>query len=340
MVEEEIVYDMERKLQRPRATHGDLQDLIGNMNEKLSDVTNHLEQEFLSAYRVHQISIQEELKELKERVAKAEESLVEDGAVARMEEECNWFKGESKRLQGHVSAMTKDMNTLKARLQDLRDQKGYLSEQLKAILKRSRVFRAEIDYVQQQGIASIAEDATGSQAFEKRSTSTPVRSKSTAALPSPTAGAKAKKSKKASAARRSASADDILHEMEHKLRQTQHIEEKYKMKVEDMTNLQSESDFLLAEALNKQFEKVVERKTTSVLRGLRNRQDLKNYSENGGTPGVVPSQFMHEIPKLNGLTGVGVEHMTEMDKFQAMVIFLSDAGVFRDNVEGIQASFS
>ena len=317
---------MEEKLAPVRGTFDDLQNLIGCLGEKLTGVTANLEQEFLSAYRVHQISIQEELKDLKELVSKAEESLVEDGAVARMEEECNWFKSESKRLQSHVSSMTKDMNLMTTRLRELRDQKAYLSDQLKAILKRSRVFSAEIDYVK-----TMTVDSEGSRSIVQ-SQSTPA----IAATPPRSTIRPKKKSKTAKKLQAAQSANQLL-DLQHKLRHTRQVHDKYNERLEEIAESRSNADVRLEDAIHSQFDKVVARKTSSILRGLRNRQDLKDYAADGGTPGVVPPAFAHDIPKINGLTGLGVEYLTEKDKFQAVVGFLSDAEIFKDVVETLQS---
>lgn len=53
----------------------ELSNLIGSLSEKLTLVRNDQEKEFLSAYRVHMLNVQLELKELSTRVAKAEEFL-------------------------------------------------------------------------------------------------------------------------------------------------------------------------------------------------------------------------------------------------------------------------
>ncbi len=43
------------------------------------------------------------------RVEKAEASLKDDGEVAKLEDECNWFRGETERLQSNRTTMMKDI---------------------------------------------------------------------------------------------------------------------------------------------------------------------------------------------------------------------------------------
>jgi hypothetical protein len=318
-----------------RRKYADLAQLIEGLSDKLGDVTSHQEQEFLSAYRVHQLKIQEELKDLKEKVAKAEESLVEDGAVARMKEECNWFRDESKRLQSHATAMTKDFNLLNMRLKELRQQKYYLSDQLKAILKRSRVYEAEIEYVLDlvddgsgtrggRSSGSLRSDSRSKQSSrEKSAKKTMQQTEST-----PNLATLPKKIVAKSHSMQNLHVDKIEHNVKH----FKELKEKYDDKLQDMMDGRSKADVCLENAIHSQFNKVVARKTQSVLRGLKNPKDIREYTRNGGAPGRVPPAFAHDIPKINGLTGLGVEYLTEMDKFQAMVDLLSDADVFRNVV--------
>lgn len=73
------------------------------------------------------------------RVAEAEESLLDDGVVSKLEEECNWFRNETIRLQSHSTSMQNDINQMQSRLKSLWEQCQYLSDQLKAVMKKSRV---------------------------------------------------------------------------------------------------------------------------------------------------------------------------------------------------------
>jgi hypothetical protein len=44
------------------------------------------------------------------RVAKAEMLLQDDGEVSKLEEECNWFRNETNRLQTHSATMQHDIH--------------------------------------------------------------------------------------------------------------------------------------------------------------------------------------------------------------------------------------
>ena len=94
----------------------ELNDLIASISTKLSHVYNHNEKEFLSAYRVHTVELQSELRELKEKVESAEASLHDDDTVAKLEHEVNWFSGEANRLRNQTTSMKKDMQSMNERI--------------------------------------------------------------------------------------------------------------------------------------------------------------------------------------------------------------------------------
>ena len=64
--------DLDRdSLLRTREQYEDVKGLIGELGTKLSKVSSHIEKEFLAAYRVHMLSVQEELRDLREAVVQA-----------------------------------------------------------------------------------------------------------------------------------------------------------------------------------------------------------------------------------------------------------------------------
>lgn len=118
-----------------------LQDLLGQLSSKLSNVSTQVDREFLSSYRVHMQSIRSEVHHLKQEIARSEQRLNDDVTVARLESEAKWFQEECQRLRFHFDAMQSDVNQMKERLQGMSEQKHYLATQLKALVKRNRVLQ-------------------------------------------------------------------------------------------------------------------------------------------------------------------------------------------------------
>jgi hypothetical protein len=51
-----------------RERYSNLNNQIGNLSIKLGEVSSNIDNEFLSAYRVHMVEVQEDLKSLKQQV--------------------------------------------------------------------------------------------------------------------------------------------------------------------------------------------------------------------------------------------------------------------------------
>lgn len=82
-------------LTKAKRNHGELMDMLDHLSGKLSHVSSTVDKEFLSAYRVHMLSVQAELKSLKNDVSKGEQMLNSDAQVAKLEKESKWFSGKS-----------------------------------------------------------------------------------------------------------------------------------------------------------------------------------------------------------------------------------------------------
>jgi hypothetical protein len=79
------------------------------------------------------------------KVATAESALHDDSAVATLETEVNWFSDETSRLKSHSMSMRKDMHHILSRISALNEQRRFLNDQLKQVLKRSKVLEVEIN---------------------------------------------------------------------------------------------------------------------------------------------------------------------------------------------------
>jgi hypothetical protein len=82
---------------------------------------------------------------LNAKVATAESALHDDSAVATLETEVNWFSDETSRLKSHSMSMRKDMHHILSRISALNEQRRFLNDQLKQVLKRSKVLEVEIN---------------------------------------------------------------------------------------------------------------------------------------------------------------------------------------------------
>lgn len=129
-----------------KKSHQDLLNLLSQLSSKLSGVSKHVDEEFLSAYRVHMISIQQELKNLKQQQLYEEELLKSDVIVAKLENEKQWFIEECKRLEENLLSIKNDYNHLKSKYNNIKKEKKYMSNILKSLIKKNKILSTEIEY--------------------------------------------------------------------------------------------------------------------------------------------------------------------------------------------------
>jgi hypothetical protein len=324
-----------------RDEYSALRTLIGSLSTKLTAVSTHIEDEFLSSYRVHMLSVQQELRDLKVQVIKAEEALNEDKQVAALEQEMTWFCDESTRLKNQTTSMKKDMQHIVMRTQVLREQRKFLSVQLKSNLKRSRILEAEL------------RELTGDSRFESssvlpppsspRNTDTKKNLQESASAPAlhatinnrPLLSTKSS-SKFPSLKKKSKSTTMVL---ETSLAPEDVLIPKPKVSnanalsfnaspVEELEELKLNRSPLeegLESAIKGVLREIVDRKVATAARDMRiSLEDAKTSK-----PRLV---------EVGGITGLGLEHFSDSDRLSAISIFLSQPEVFKKIVEQLNQS--
>jgi hypothetical protein len=315
-----------------RDQYGTLRDFIQGLSNKLSSVSGHIEDEFLSAYRVHMLTVQQELRDLKMQVVKAEEALNEDRQVATLEQEVTWFSDEATRLKNQTASMKKDMQHIVVRTNALREQRMFLSEQLKSTLKRSRILEAEL------------KDLSGNQfENENTSTATPAQSAqqsrgvgiSQALNVSASAPNLNKKVGKARGLSKSASSSSKLPILKtNSLKASSIIDDvlipKSKIAsssmqfaalsvVEELALLKAtrvDTEAGLEDAIRGVLREIMDRKVTTAARDMRiSMEDAKKAKP--------------KLADIGGITGLGLEHFSDSDRLSAISIFISQPATFR-----------
>ena len=310
-----------------------MKTLIGSLSSKLTNVSSHIEKEFLSAYRVHMLSVQEELRDLKSQVTDAEVALNDDEEVSRLEREVTWFSDETTRLRNQSNSMRKDMQHVVARIDALREQRQYLNEQLKTTLKRSRILEAELgllhdrsqgsdafesrggdeDFEQGQAGCMQQEDALGrmdSRTLSKASGgSKMLKSRSSSALPSIKPPFKPKRPavEDALVAKKGGKGGVVPNAMNP-------IDE---LRVLEEGRQSVELD--IEAALRSVFSEIIDRKVRAVERTSRNKSDKDSAWRIDAASG--------------GLTGLGLAHFSDTDRLSAIATFLGTPSCFKQITE-------
>jgi chromosome segregation ATPase len=325
--------DFNSKHDRPslhsvRVRYDGMKEMIGELSSKLTNVSSHIEKEFLAAYRVHMLSVQAELKDLKDQVVQAEEALNDDQEVSQLESEVTWFSDETTRLRNQSKSMSKDMNHVVNRIDALREQKKFLNEQLKATLKRTRILEAEIDIFTAQYESDEASGSGGfrlsalqneidgqyssSSAASKKGTSKMSRSQSlknvaqsTSALP---VISKPKKTMKRSIS-------DTLLPKPKNADVGEHTKVLASEELRQLEDSRLAVDLDLESAIKSVFVDIIDRKVKSLERNSPKKQQ--------------PNATWKIDPALGGLTGLGLSHFSDNDRLSAIATFIGSKDNFR-----------
>jgi len=323
-----------------RDEYSSLRTLIGSLSTKLTAVSTHIEDEFLSSYRVHMLSVQQELRDLKMQVIKAEEALNEDKQVAALEQEMTWFCDESTRLKNQTTSMKKDMQHIVMRTQALREQRKFLSVQLKSTLKRSRILEAELRELsgysrfesssvlppsspRNTGAKSTLQESASAPALHTTTNNRPLLStKSSSKFPS-----LKKKSKSTTMVLESslASEDVLIPKPKVSNANAQSFNASPIEELEELKLNRSPLEEGLESAIKGVLREIVDRKVATAARDMRiSLEDAKTSK-----PRLV---------EVGGITGLGLEHFSDSDRLSAISIFLSQPEVFKKIVEQLNQS--
>jgi cell division protein ZapA (FtsZ GTPase activity inhibitor) len=330
-----------------REKYDTLKELMGKVGVKLNDVSNGQEREFLNAYRVHMLNVQLELKELKQKVAKAEESLQDDGEVSKLEDECNWYRGETNRLQANRTTMMKDIKKMRSRLDALGEQQGFLREQLKTVLKKTRVLESEIEIHEGRSIASMPiQEGDEGISPTPRSPHCTLPTISQRRIPT------TRKTKKLFASKSKTGLGSnfdplvpIVTAQSHKgeVIKMRNVSSNYNSSKLSMMNPQEQLEHLqrcrndfeleLERLIKDQYSQVINRRSLAVASNSKSRL---NIALGATTDGITElrSHISNDIPKeIEGITGLGTEHLTDTDRYNIMIQFLSQYPIFRAVVQ-------
>lgn len=79
-------------MERVHAIHGQLQHVVGTLNEKVAAVLQKQEREFLRAYRAHMYQLQRELQALRAKADDAAIQLAKNEKIRSLEAERDWYR--------------------------------------------------------------------------------------------------------------------------------------------------------------------------------------------------------------------------------------------------------
>jgi hypothetical protein len=121
----------ESSLKKIREMGDQLDNLIVFLDEKMDNVLEKREKEFLSAYQSHMIEVQKELLHLKRKANEKELKLQQDDKILSLEQELAWIREETMKAREEIDNQEVLIGDLKLENQELEDDAKFLKDQLK-----------------------------------------------------------------------------------------------------------------------------------------------------------------------------------------------------------------
>jgi hypothetical protein len=109
------------------------------------------ENEFLGAYRAHMYNVQRDLQALRAEVAEKDNALTNNEQMRKLEEETEWYRKESLRLDGLLEEEKKKNSDMREETKLLTSERNWIAKQLRSAKKQNMLLRAEIELQLREG---------------------------------------------------------------------------------------------------------------------------------------------------------------------------------------------
>ena len=115
-----------------------LSGLINNLDDKIDDMLNKSQSEFVQSYRTYMFKIQQEIKELRRKTDEAEIRIRQNEQIINLEKSSKLFREESFKLTETLNKKNKEIMMLKNKIQLLEEEKEFLTGYLKTMAQRNK----------------------------------------------------------------------------------------------------------------------------------------------------------------------------------------------------------
>ena len=116
-----------------------LESVIFDLEKQLSNVLQKQEREFLTSYELHMRSIKKKFEDLKSEIDAKEQAIVNNVLVKQLEKERDHYKREALYLDKVTVNLKKREMELSDKVQELEDERKWLSDNLKASMKNRNI---------------------------------------------------------------------------------------------------------------------------------------------------------------------------------------------------------
>jgi len=121
-----------------------LESVISDIGLKVSDALNGQETEFLSVYKSIMDSAQIKVRDIKQDIEQKEKAIYDHVKVKELEKERDWYRQEALNLDKLLTESKKRETDLKERLDEVSSDRKWLSDQVKALMKRKAVLEEQV----------------------------------------------------------------------------------------------------------------------------------------------------------------------------------------------------
>jgi CII-binding regulator of phage lambda lysogenization HflD len=111
---------------------------IKGIDQNVSNLLQAQENEFLSVYKDHAKNIANDFKRLQTEIQVKELAIKNHEYVKELEKERDWYKKEALHLDSMLTKTKSNENSLQEKLEQLEQDKSWLSNQLKELLKEKK----------------------------------------------------------------------------------------------------------------------------------------------------------------------------------------------------------
>ena len=115
-----------------------LSGLITSLDDKIDDILNKSQSEFVQSYRTYMYKIQQEIKELKRKTDEAEIKIRQNEEIINLEKSSKLFRDESLKLTETLNKKNKEISMLRNKIKFLDEEKEFLAGYIKTITHRNK----------------------------------------------------------------------------------------------------------------------------------------------------------------------------------------------------------
>jgi chromosome segregation ATPase len=131
-----------------RENYTKLQNSISDLGSNLNTILQKQEEDFLLAYRTHMRNVQKDFDSLQSEIDEKEKAIANNLLVKQIEKERDWYKKEALHLDQVVLKFKKRDKTLTEKVEELEQERTWLSNQLKLVMKQKNSLETRIDEVE------------------------------------------------------------------------------------------------------------------------------------------------------------------------------------------------